>query len=241
MAAEFCRHALPAIDELLLSSLPAGADVLDLCCGSGQMARALAERGFRVTGVDASAQMLECAQLNAPGAEFVLADARLFRPPRQFAGALSTFNSLAHVESVAELEQVFCNVRASLRAGGAFLFDLSMEEAYTSKWRGTLGVVAEDHACLLRPSYDRVRRIGRNEVTVFQRCGGQQQVPRAARDDKSTGGWRRLDFCIEQKCYSDRELRQALAAAGFTEVETYDAQVDLGIAGERGRTFFVCW
>lgn len=207
------------------------------------MARALLERGFRVTGVDASAPMLECARQNAPGAEFMLADARTFRPPRQLAGALSTFNSLAHFATVGELQQVFRNVRAALCGGAPFLFDLSMEEAYASKWGGILGVVAEDHACLLRPSYDRVQRIGRNEVTVFQR--GEKQVARSARDDSAVvgegvGEWTRVDFCIEQKCHSERELRQALAAAGFTRVETYDAQSDLGIAGERGRTFFLC-
>ena|SRR5215475_8302266 len=41
---------------------PAGSSLLDFGCGSGVMVRALAERGFTVTGVDASTQMIAAAR-----------------------------------------------------------------------------------------------------------------------------------------------------------------------------------
>jgi SAM-dependent methyltransferase len=248
MAEEFCRRVFPAVATLLLARLPAGAHLLDLCCGSGQMARALLARGFRVTGVDASEMMLQCARQNAPGADFVLADARRLQLPRVFEGALSTFNSLAHLETAADLELVFRNVRAALATGAAFLFDLSMEAAYTSKWRGALATLGDDHVCILRPSYDRALRVGRNDVTLFRRVEPRAPATRAGNSRPHALGmasaaptdWIRMDFCIEQKCHSEDELRQALRAAGFREVDSYDSQRDLGIAGEWGRTFFLC-
>lgn len=59
----------------LIASLPAGARVLDLGCGTGlPTARQLVEAGVGVTGVDLSAGMLARARENVPDADFVRAD-----------------------------------------------------------------------------------------------------------------------------------------------------------------------
>lgn len=50
----------------LLVPLPAGARVLDLGCGTGWLAVRLAERGWRVVGLDPSAAMLERAAARLP-------------------------------------------------------------------------------------------------------------------------------------------------------------------------------
>lgn len=41
---------VPALDRLVLDGLPVGSRILDLACGTGQVAALLAERGYRVTG-----------------------------------------------------------------------------------------------------------------------------------------------------------------------------------------------
>ena len=225
MAEDFCRRALPAIEKLLLDDLAPGSRVLDLCCGSGQMARALQTRGYCVTGLDASPEMLRLAKENAPAAEFCVADARVFHRPARFDAAISTFNSLAHIQAVEDLTLVFRNVREALRPEGSFLFDLSMEEAYSSRWRGSFAIVAEDHACAVRPIYDPETRIGTNRVTLFE---------------ANDGSWNRSDFTITQKCHEECVVRSALGEAGYHFVQAFDAQRDLGMTGESGRTFFLC-
>ncbi|MFF7158235.1 methyltransferase domain-containing protein [Streptomyces sp. NPDC008139] len=61
--------------EWLVETLPAGARVLDLGCGTGlPTARQFTDAGLRVTGVDLSAGMLAQARVNAPAADFVQAD-----------------------------------------------------------------------------------------------------------------------------------------------------------------------
>ena len=47
-----------------LNAIPAGSKVLDLPCGTGRMTRVLVERGYRVTGADASEAMLSRAREN---------------------------------------------------------------------------------------------------------------------------------------------------------------------------------
>ncbi|MCZ7588551.1 MAG: class I SAM-dependent methyltransferase [Gaiella sp.] len=51
-----------------------GTRVLEVGCGSGVFLRAAADRGARVTGLDASAALLELARARAPGADLRLGD-----------------------------------------------------------------------------------------------------------------------------------------------------------------------
>lgn len=52
--------------------LPKGAPVLDLCCGTGDLAFAFAAAGARVTGADFTHPMLAVAQERKPNREFAL-------------------------------------------------------------------------------------------------------------------------------------------------------------------------
>lgn len=49
---------LTRLMDALLSQVPAGSRVLDIGCGTGELARALAAAGMRVTGCDISVEML---------------------------------------------------------------------------------------------------------------------------------------------------------------------------------------
>ena len=60
----FTLLMIPYLDRVLERHGFAGQSVLDLACGTGTMALALAEKGWRVLGLDASAAML--AQATGP-------------------------------------------------------------------------------------------------------------------------------------------------------------------------------
>ncbi len=225
MAEDFCQRAWPLVEKLLLSRTLKHARILDLCCGSGQMARELSHRDYRVTGLDGSEAMIAIAKQNAPNADFILADAKAFSLAPVFDAITSTFNSLAHAANVDELVAILRNGRTALKANGTMLFDLSMEEAYTVKWRGSFGDAQADVAWINRPSYDRDSRTATNAVTVFRR---------------NHTNWQRDDFTIHQRCFSEDEIQAALSQAGFSNVASFDAQRDLGMKNESGRRFFLC-
>jgi SAM-dependent methyltransferase len=225
MAEDFCRRAWPIIERLLLSQIPKRGQILDLCCGCGQMARELSHRGYRITGLDSSEQMIRIARKNAPQSKFCLADARHFTLLPRFDAVVCSFNSLAHAASVDALASILRNAHSALSPHGLMLFDLSMEEAYTSKWRSAFGEVHSDVAWIVRPSYDPSTRTAANDIIVFWRNGDSG---------------RRDDFTINQRCFSEEEIRTALSQAGFISVDSYDAERDLGMGNESGRRFFVC-
>ena len=210
---------LPVLDKLVLNALPSKARILDLCCGTGQLAHALSERGFEVTGIDGSESMIAIARENAPDATFRVHDARDFTITGEFHAALSTFDSLNHVMSLDELTSVYGNVYAALIGGGVFVFDLNMEEGYRTRWRFSPGHVEDDHAYVFRKSYLSTERIGKAEVTMFFRSGDR---------------WDRSDVSLLQRCYSEREILDALQSVGFVGGKARDG------GGDPGRSFFVC-
>jgi SAM-dependent methyltransferase len=225
IAEDFCRRAWPTVEKLLLSSISPKSRILDLCCGSGQMARELSNRGYDVVGLDGSSQMIELARENASNASFILADARRFSLAPKFNAVLCSFNSLAHANDIEELTSILRNAHAALKPGGLLLFDISLESAYSTKWRGSFGDAQSDAAWIVRPSYDPKTRLATNEVTVFKREGDW---------------WQRSDFAITQRSFSESELRGALALADFIYVDAFEAEKDLNMGGEMGRKFFLC-
>ncbi len=222
---EFHERARPVLAQHIFPHIAEGARILDLCCGSGDLSALLAGCGYRVTGIDGSAEMLRYARDRVPGAEFVHADARCFSFPAAFDAALSTFDSLNHLLVLEELRQVFGNVFTALVSGGRFVFDLNMAEAFDTLWHGHYASVEEDVVGVTRGSFDREKKLGRADVTLFQRA--------------EEGLWRRSDVSVEERCYERVEITEALQAAGFTEVEAREAW-ELGMRGDvaMGREWF---
>lgn len=76
---------------------PTPLRALDVGCGTGRDAAALAQRGLRVTGIDLSTGMLERAVKNASGAFFGLANALALPFPRQTFDVVWSMASLVHL------------------------------------------------------------------------------------------------------------------------------------------------
>jgi SAM-dependent methyltransferase len=223
---EFHSLAFPILERIWLPRLKPGARVLDVCCGTGYLAGLLAQRGFRVAGVDASAQMIGYARQNVPSARFYVGDAADFRAPGRFDAAVSTFDSLNHVIGLERLESVFRKTAAALQPGSTFAFDVLFEEAYQTHWGEHFALVRDDHVLVITGAgYDFRTRLAQCTLTMFRQIG---QV------------WRRADATVREQCYAAAEIDAALAAAGFGEVLCYDAR-DLGMGGQlgEGRAFYV--
>lgn len=79
------------------SMLRPGADVLDIGCGSGEpIARALADRGYAVTGVDSSPEMIALFEENLPDQTAAVADMRSLKLDRRFGGVIA-WDSFFHL------------------------------------------------------------------------------------------------------------------------------------------------
>ena len=223
----FTAYALAVIDKLVLPNLPTSGRILDLCCGTGQLTGILSERGYRVTGIDGSREMLRFARENAPDVEFIQDDARSFKMPAIYHAVISVFDSLNHVMTVEELTSVFHNVYASLRENGLFLFDLNMEEGYRVTWNDNFGIVEDDLVCVIHSGYRPEKRTAQFDATIF----------------RYEEHWYRTDVTLLQKYHSAPEVRSALEVAGFTGIHTYAYDELKGLVeltAKSERAFFIC-
>ena len=107
-------------------ALATGSRILDLGCGFGRHAIGLAGRGYRVTGLDLSAPMLELAREMAASARVTvewlerdMRDLRGLGPFDACACLYTAFGFFADDENRLVLEQV----REALRSGGYFMLD----------------------------------------------------------------------------------------------------------------------
>jgi SAM-dependent methyltransferase len=219
--------ALPALEKLFFSRTPAGSHVLDLCCGSGHVTKELITRGYRVTGVDNSAELVGLAKKELPGVDFLVQDARELHLENRYDAVLSTFDSLNHIPDLDGLRHVFGAVGHVLKPGGLFVFDMNLEEAYSADLREWAVNVRDGSVGLVRGEFDAISKRARTELISFVRVG----------DDNL---WTQRRSVVEQQCYPEAEILLALASAGFKSVEAVPSR-EAGITSELGfgRIFFV--
>jgi SAM-dependent methyltransferase len=116
---------------LIRHHAPTAVDVLELGCGTGMHALPLAEAGYRIHGVDLSADMLERAQQRRSAQtaalqrrlDFAHGDARTYRAARRFDAVVSLFHVFSYQTSNADLSAAFHTAATHLRSGGLLVCD----------------------------------------------------------------------------------------------------------------------
>lgn len=125
----------PLLEEVLTRG--PSKRLLDLGCGTGEHARFLAEQGFEVVGVDASAPMIEQALEEPLPAEvrFVHGDvAELERITEgDFGGAICLGNTLPHLKTREALAAFLHGLRRRLLPGAPFFLQLLNYERIFSR------------------------------------------------------------------------------------------------------------
>ncbi len=116
---------IESIKDLL--SLHHGMKILDLCCGCGRYSYALSEKGYTVTGLDLSRDLLRCArrEMCEIGLEiaFVRGDMRRLPFRESFDLVLNMFTSFGYFSEDDENLQTLSEVHRVLKRGGWTVID----------------------------------------------------------------------------------------------------------------------
>ena len=224
---DYGENIFPALKLIAGDKLPDKANILDLCCGTGQLAKVLLENGYKVTGIDGSADMLRYAKENAPDAEFIAKDARAFKLPPVYSVVFSTFDSLNHVMTFEGLQAVFNNVYECLVNGGIFIFDMTTKFHFETHMK-THNMVREksDYFFIVQVNYNEENKTGEWHCTIFQPEGKL---------------WKRSDIFLHQTWYPIEDIKSALAKAGFTGIRAHDFNPQrklVEVTDEASRVFY---
>ncbi len=115
-----CNHAFVSqlgADLVELLSPQKGERILDLGCGTGHLAHAIASNGAEVIGIDAASTMVEKARSYYPTLHFEVRDATNLQFVEEFDAVFS--NAVLHWITAAE--QVVAGIWQALKPGGRFV------------------------------------------------------------------------------------------------------------------------
>ena len=183
---------------------------VDLACGTGSVTEILARKGYEVTGVDMSEEMLTVAASKVMDLErlpmFSCQRLEQLRLPRAVDMAVCALDSLDYILDPADCAEAIRRAYKVLNPGGIFIFDVNTPE----KLRAMDGQVFldedDDVYCVWRGEFDEETNICSYGMDLFQREGNM---------------WRRSFEEHREYAYSQEQLTGFLKDAGFTHIEVY--------------------
>ncbi|MEU4715295.1 methyltransferase domain-containing protein [Micromonospora purpureochromogenes] len=190
-----------------LLDLEPGMTVLDLACGHGVLANALAARGCRVTGLDSSAVFLERARAGAAAmavdVEYVCGDMRDLPWSSRFDRVVNWTTAFGYFEDPTN-RAVLAEIARVLRSGGRLAMDLDNLTKFLMSYTPSRITATRDNGDMLVDRHHLDPLTGRFEV-----------VRTVVRDGRA----RRLAFV--KRLFAFPELRDWCTAAGFIDVTGY--------------------
>jgi cyclopropane fatty-acyl-phospholipid synthase-like methyltransferase len=191
-----------------LLGLEPGMHVLDLACGHGRIANRLAERGARVTGLDATALFLDRARRDAEArgvdVEYVEGDMRSLPWEGRFDRVLSWFTSFGYFDDD-DNRHVLREIHRALLPDGRLLIENNHLAGLLPLWQPAI-VVERDGDFLI-------------DRWIFEPTTGRATTERVV---VRNGHVRRFSFSV--RMFVAVELRDWLLDVGFGAVDFYNGE-----------------
>ena len=184
--------------------------VVDLACGTGSVTEILARKGYRITGVDMSEEMLTEAAMKTMDMEqppmYSCQKLQNLRLPRGVDMAVCALDSLDYILDPADCKEAIRRTYKALNPGGIFIFDVNTPEKLRAMDDQVFLDEDDDVYCVWRGEFDEKTNICSYGMDLFQREGKM---------------WRRSFEEHREYAYSQEQLTGFLKDAGFTHIEVY--------------------
>ena len=188
--------------------------VLDLGSGTGRMTLELARRGYDMTGIDYSVEMLDIARENAEQEGlsdkmlWLCQDITEFELYGTVDVTVSCLDTVNHITEPSELSKCFSLVHNYLIPDGLFIFDVNGKHKFEHTY-GTEAYVIEDESsfCVWQNYYNEKSRLCDFYISLFEEC--------------EDGRYERYDEEQRERMYTLRSLKKLLKDNGFEFIGAY--------------------
>ncbi len=206
--------------------------VLDIACGTGNVSFRLAALGLRVVGIDNAPAMVEAAAAKLSRSQrldrnpqFFCQDAAELDLPFTFDSALCLFDSFNYILDYGRLCSAFRRTCQHLRPGGVFIFDVNTVYALSHGFFDQDNLSSGSYPRYVwRSSWDPLKRLCTVEMD-FEALGD--------------AGVERFREVHVQRGYTQEELTEGLAAAGFRDISVFHAYTMRPPNRKTDRLYFV--
>lgn len=206
--------------------------VLDLGCGTGKMTIELARRGYDMTGVDISTEMLDVARDEAEKLGlsdkilWLAQDMRDFELYGTVEAVVSCLDSINHLVSPAGLKSCLDLVHNYLSPDGLFIFDINGKHKFETIYAdNTYAIEVDDAVCIWQNYYNSKTKLCDFYITLFQ--------------EDQDGKYIRYDDADRERMYTIRAMKKQLADAGFEFIGAYSDFDFAEATDECDRIYFV--
>lgn len=205
---EWTDYVIRLMDRAGISK---GSKLLDMACGTGTAALIFVKTGYKVSGMDLSARMLQAAKAKAKKAgikvNFFWGDIRDFVIQKKLLTITCLFDSMNYLLNEKDFLNTCKCAHNALSQNGAFIFDVNTTFALTKYWDQRLEMKeAEGIVSIWRNSYDFVSHYANLSLTLFVPSGKE---------------YKRIDEFHQEKAFPLEDVESMLKKAGFSKVEVF--------------------
>ena len=218
-------HRTAPADELAfyLSYAEKGQKILEPLCGNGRFLVPFLERGFDITGLDLSEEMLAKLRQRAPGAQAFRADITTYSGQETYDYIFVPSCSISLFTDIKQCKQVLRKLNALLAKGGRLVFSvdtIASRCADDGDYQTTASVKTREGFDLILKSKNHY-----DERSQTQFSPGIYELYR----EGELLGQERMDF--QTHLYQAGEMEQYLRESGFSAVLSYSSYHKTPVSG----------
>ena len=189
-----------------------GGKICECACGTGALTIPLYQKGFHITGVDISQDMLwiaaQKARKDGLAIPFVRQDMRELHLHRPMDAVLATCDGVNYLLREEDLRAFFTRAYQSLRPGGVLLFDVSTPYKLENRLGNQL--ICDDG--------ERITYFWQNSFHAHSATVDMHLCFFVRQED---GSYRRIDEEQKQRAWKKEDLEFQLRCCGFEQIAFY--------------------
>ncbi len=220
------------LPEILNKFRASPSTILDMACGEGSFAIAMAKRGIQATGVDLSLPMLQIAKEKAKEEQveirFINQDLRSLSFKSEFDLVTCWYDSLNYLLTTEDLLGAFSGASRALKDDGLFIFDLNTIYALSVIWQQEPCAIEQDLPDILeihRKSFDNDTNNATLKITGLL---------------KEQESWKRIDETHIVHGFTLDEIRECVERAGLNEIACWGSILKMTEpVSDSGKVWFV--
>lgn len=206
--------------------------VLDIGAGTGKMTIELAKRGYDMTAIDSSVEMLDIAKKSAERENvdrnilWLCQDMCEFELYGTVDVAVSCLDCVNHLTDSSSVLKCFGLVHNYLSPQGLFIFDINGKHKFENVYADNSYVIEEDgKVCIWQNYYNPKTSKCDFYITVFE--------------EESDGRYTRCDAIQTERMYTVRAIKRKLEKTGFEFIGAYSDFDFTNATDSADRIYFV--